>query len=78
MKRLGKALHVSRPKILIVKAKIAPPLYSKVYDGEGRILGQVIDIFGPVKEPYVAVKVADVVQDPRHLIGKVFFMKASM
>ena len=71
-------LHTSRPNVLIVKAKSAPPIYSKVYDGEGRGLGQVIDVFGPVKEPYVAVKVADVVQDPRCLIGRILFTKTSI
>lgn len=56
LEKLGVALHFSKSKRLIVKAEKAPPLFSTVYGPDMKQIGLVTDVFGPVKSPYVAVK----------------------
>lgn len=56
MKELGRVLHVSRSGLLVLKAvNVLPNIGDKASDGSN-VIGTVVDVFGPVPSPYVAVK----------------------
>ncbi len=54
--RLGKVLHLSSSKHLILRAKSLPRLGTTAYDEDLKKIGVVVEIFGPVKKPYISVK----------------------
>ncbi|MBS7647064.1 MAG: Gar1/Naf1 family protein [Candidatus Bathyarchaeia archaeon] len=56
MIRLGRVLHISSSKNIIVKVENIPKLGERVVDENLKLIGEVFDIFGPVSRPYVAVK----------------------
>ncbi len=58
MKRLGKILHLSKSRSLILKLESSalPRLGTRVYDSKLRLIGSVHDVFGSTSAPYVAVK----------------------
>ncbi|TFF92667.1 hypothetical protein EU545_00095 [Candidatus Thorarchaeota archaeon] len=58
MRRLGKVLHISTRGSLILRTDKTPPIgkHAKVFDKKAREIGAVIDVFGPVKTPYVAIR----------------------
>ena len=71
MKRLGKAVHLSRNRKLILRLEPgmdAPMLGETVFNSNLNRIGVVEDVFGPVRSPYVAVKLK--VGDPLTYIGK--------
>jgi len=74
LKRLGKILHLSKSRSLIVKLASEPSIDvgSKVLDSKLREVGIIQDIFGPVTSPYVAVK--PIVPDPNHLVGRIVYV----
>ena len=56
MIRLGRVLHVSQNRNIIVKVENLPKLGETVVDENLKTIGEVFDIFGPVSSPYAAVK----------------------
>ena len=58
LRRLGKILHLSNSRSLIVKCDEPRfvKLGTKVCDTKLREIGKVQDLFGPVTSPYVAVR----------------------
>jgi len=74
LKRLGKVLHFSKSRSLIVKltAKPSTNIGSRVLDSRLREVGIVQDIFGPVASPYVSIR--PVLSDPSSLVGKVVYV----
>jgi len=58
LRRLGKVLHLSKSRVLVVK--LDPPRFvksgTKACDSKLRNVGVVADIIGPVSAPYVSVK----------------------
>ena len=56
MNRLGEVLHLSTNKNLILKTKSKVKTKSPVFNEELRQIGIILDIFGPVNNPYVSVK----------------------
>lgn len=74
MKRLGKVLHLSKSRSLIVRLASEPSIDvgSKVLDSKLREVGIIQDIFGPVTSPYVAIK--PMVPDPVHLVGRIVYV----
>lgn len=74
LKRLGKILHLSKSRSLIVKLVSEPSIDvgSKVLDSKLREVGIIQDIFGPVTSPYVAVK--PIVPDPNHFVGRIVYV----
>lgn len=56
---LGKVLHRSRNGYIVVemaRQEKLPPLGTPVYTGDRRRVGVLLDIIGPVKQPYAVVK----------------------
>ncbi|MGY5876284.1 MAG: Gar1/Naf1 family protein [Candidatus Thorarchaeota archaeon] len=76
MKRLGTVLHVSKRGSIIVRTDQSPSIgyHSVVLDKQANKVGTVVDVFGPVKEPYVAVK-PDRKVDAERLIGQILYLK---
>lgn len=74
MKRLGKILHLSKSRSLIVKLASKPSINigSNVLDSKLREIGVIQDVFGPVASPYVAIKPSSA--DPSSLIGKIAYV----
>jgi len=55
----GKILRKVNERLILAKAKKAPKTDSKVYDSDGNIIGSVYEVFGPVKNPYILIKISD-------------------
>ena len=73
MRRLGKVLHLSSSRSLILKTKDGEATVGfKVLDSKLREVGRVYEVFGPVASPYVSVKPS--VSDPSLLVGKVLYV----
>ena len=71
MKRLGKVLHVSKAKRLILNVETNLPVGAQVCDSKLRPVGLVADIFGPVKKPYVSVRSS--VDTPEQYVGQILY-----
>jgi RNA-binding protein len=71
LQRLGKAMHISDSKKLIVRAESLSRLGTTVVDNNLDKIGRVFDVLGPVKEPYISVKLN--VRDPEKYIGQVLY-----
>ncbi|MFB0560109.1 MAG: H/ACA ribonucleoprotein complex subunit GAR1 [Candidatus Lokiarchaeia archaeon] len=56
MRRLGKPLHLTTRGDLILRVNFTPKIGSKVVTKDMREVGQIFDVLGPVKTPYVSVK----------------------
>lgn len=72
MKAAGRLLHVT-PTGGICRFEIEPRMGQPVLDREGRRIGNVTDIFGPVEHPYVKIKPAKGIQ-LKELVGKSVFV----
>ncbi|MCW3991199.1 MAG: Gar1/Naf1 family protein [Candidatus Bathyarchaeota archaeon] len=70
--RLGTAFHISSSSgNLILKAESNVRIGDDVFDGDGRKIGAVFDILGPVSSPFVAVKPR--VDAPERYVGEPLF-----
>ncbi len=56
MKVLGNILHVANSGKLIAIANTTPPSGAYVFTNDNKKIGRVNDVFGPVKSPYVSIK----------------------
>jgi RNA-binding protein len=59
LKHIGTILHISPHGKLVVQGNpnFLPKLQSRVYTRDQKIVGSVIDVFGPVKQPYLSITV---------------------
>lgn len=57
LKKIGQILHIGPNNRAIGKVDVVPNLGATVYDHRKRPLGTIIDIFGPVKSPYIEIEV---------------------
>lgn len=75
MRRLGKVLHVSNRGSIIIRTEKTPPLGSNslVMDKQAQEVGIIIDVFGPVKFPYVAIKPKRG-YDTKKLVGQMLYL----
>ncbi len=55
MKCVGRVSHLNSRNLAIVNTHKKVPKNTKIYDSEKRIIGRVVNIFGPVNEPYLAI-----------------------
>jgi RNA-binding protein len=56
MKKLGKVLHISNRGRIILRSHQTPALGLPVFSPDKKKIGQVHDVFGPTKDPYISVK----------------------
>jgi len=56
LERIGKILHITSDKNIILKAENRAQIGDRVVDENLRPVGKIFDIFGPVSAPYVSVK----------------------
>ena len=76
MRRLGKILHVSKRGSLILRTDKTPPIgpHALVLDKEANKIGTILDVFGPVKNPYVSIRPYEDV-DPQKLVGQLVYLR---
>ena len=55
MKCVGRVSHLNSRNLAIVNTDKKVPRNTKIYDSEKRIIGRVVNIFGPVSDPYLAI-----------------------
>ena len=75
MRRLGKVLHISKRGSIIVRTEKTPSVGSKslVMDKNAQEVGTIIDVFGPVAYPYVAIK-PNRGYDSQKLVGQMLYL----
>ncbi|MEM3458433.1 MAG: Gar1/Naf1 family protein [Candidatus Bathyarchaeia archaeon] len=56
MQRLGRVLHISPSRSIIIQIDKLPKIGETVVDENLKPIGKIFDIFGPVSSPYAAVK----------------------
>jgi len=76
LRRLGKVLHISNRGSIILRTEKTPPVGDRsiVLDKKAQEVGIIIDVFGPVKEPYVAVRPKRD-YDVSNLVGQMLYLK---
>ena len=52
---LGRVSHLNSKNLAIVLAKEKVNKNTKIFDSENKLVGRVVNIFGPVKQPYLAI-----------------------
>ena len=74
MECLGKVAHLDSKNraILIFKKKVAKN--TKVFDSENKLVGRIVDIFGPVSEPYLAISAKKGIRITK-LVGREVYRK---
>jgi len=74
MRRLGKVLHLSKSGNLILRLEpnLVPTIGTQVCDYKLRSIGQVNNVLGPVKNPYVSIKPASSVDGT--LVGRILYL----
>lgn len=66
-------MHVSRRGAIILRTEKTPPIGAEVVDKSVEVVGTVTDIFGPVKQPYVAIRAKEGV-DTTKLVGQLVYL----
>jgi len=56
VKPLGKPIHIAHSGLLILRTKAVPKIGAVVVDENSKPIGTVFDVFGPVNNPFVAIK----------------------
>jgi RNA-binding protein len=59
LRPLGSVLHITKSKYIVVKlvkADDLPPLGAEVVDANNEVVGRLVDIIGPVTQPYAIVR----------------------
>lgn len=76
LRRLGKVLHISKRGSIILRTDKTPPVGDRsiVLDKKAQEVGNIIDVFGPVKTPYVAIRPKDKT-DPKKLVGQMLYLQ---
>jgi len=72
MQRLGKVVHLSKSRRLILRSKSKARTGAVAMDEELRPVGTVLDTFGPVGNPYVSVKPS--VNDPERYVECILYV----
>ncbi len=73
LRRLGKVLHVSKSRALIVK--LDPPKFvkpgTKTCDSRLKSIGTVGDVLGPVSGPYASIRPS--ILKPESVVGRILY-----
>jgi len=71
LQRLGKVLHLSNSRKLVLRTKVKVEAGTEVLSANWKSVGTVFDIFGPVGKPYVSIKT--LISNPDHYIGRFLY-----
>jgi len=72
LQRLGRVLHTSPSKNIIIKTENIPKIGQTVIDENFKTVGKIFDLFGPVSSPYVAIK--PTILKPEELTNKTLYI----
>jgi RNA-binding protein len=72
LKRLGKVLHLSKNKNLILRTTTKIKPQTTVIDSHLNQIGKIYDIFGPVSHPYVSIK--PTIKNPEKMLGRLLYL----
>ncbi len=72
MRELGRVLHFSKNRNLIVRAQVPPQIGETVTDEKHQKVGVVKDVFGPIMKPYVSIKPE--VRRPERYVGETLYL----
>lgn len=70
MKSIGKIENIPSNSVAIVKTNVALGIGSKVFDKKNNLIGVVRETIGPVKEPYLIIRITGCKGSQIDLIGK--------
>lgn len=73
LRRLGKIIHISSSRSLIVKCEEARfiKLGTRTCDSKLKEIGKVQDCFGPISTPYVSIR--PLTQSPAKYVGRIAY-----
>jgi len=77
MRVLGRVRLVSKHGNLVVETREVPEIGEKVYDDRMSLIGYIYDVIGPVRRPFVLVKVDTSRWKPEALVGKLLYWQGS-
>jgi len=75
MRPLGRVIKISSSGKALVKAHEVPEIGVEVYDENMRIIGYVQDVIGPVKGPYISVKLYEDKVNVSYFKNKLLYYK---
>jgi len=75
LQRLGRALHISPSRKVIIRIENIPKIGETVVDENLKPIGKISDVFGPVCSPYAAVK--PTIREPQKLTNKMLYVLPS-
>ena len=76
MKRLGVVENLSYDGTVLIRSDFAPPMGAPVVDKKGAAVGTVSKVFGPVKQPFTALRPAG--KPAMGLLGSEVFLSQGM
>ena len=74
MECLGKVEHLDSKNRAIIVSKKKVAKNTKVFDSENKLVGRIVDIFGPVSEPYLAISAKKGIRITK-LVGREVYRK---
>jgi len=75
LQRLGRVLHISPSRSIIIQIENLPKIGETVVDENLKPIGKVFDIIGPVSSPYAAIK--STIWEPEKLTDKTLYVTPS-
>jgi RNA-binding protein len=75
LQRLGRVLHVSQSRNIIITIENLPKIGEAVVNENLKPIGKILDIFGPVSSPYASVK--PTIQEIEKLTDKILYVLPS-
>ena len=74
MRKIGIVLHMASSGRLILQGNVVHPLNTSVVTQSGEYIGKIVDVFGSVNKPYIAIT-KDKLRDASNLIGVPLFIR---
>lgn len=74
MKWLGLVMHISSQGKLILQSDFTPPLNALVATENKQNIGRIVDVFGPVKKPFVSIVPSIPSKDFENLVGSALYI----
>ena len=74
LKLVGRIQDISYNGFLVARGEFAPRIGSEVYAGN-KLLGRIVNIYGPVTKPYLAIKPNAKGQNLLEMVGKDIYLQ---